>query len=493
MTRNQSNRTVTFGLALVVLTAALAIRLHGLDAKPLWNDEAWSVDISRLAAHGTIRMVQQDYHPPLYYLTLNAWQKLGAGVFWSRLPSALFGSVACLLVFMTGVVLAGPDLGLAAGLVLATAPLQVEWSQAARGYAELNFAVALALLGAARILAFAKPPPIWSWVAYVGGAAMALWIHNLAAFFVLSVNLAALVHWAYALRCNRHFALRWIAAQLTIVALFLPWVPSLLVQIGHLSAAKHFFASTWATYYTDLETVYGVSHLWTLAPVALAVVGGLAACGLVANSLAGGGRRLLAVVVLAPLIISASLFAAGQIFFGVLIGKLVWLGVPYSLAAGAGVLAVVTEARRGRLGLAGAGLLLIAAAAVLQVQGLRNLFASPNPAWDQAAMLTRQQVETGDVVMDDPAEPAHAYNYYCAQLGVDLPHVYPPDGDQSELLRWLTRYHRVWVPVPVPAQDNLLPKAVTVSENAAIGVRRSSYRSVDLYLLSVGDRKDHTP
>ena len=40
---------------------------------------------------------------------------------------------------------------------------------------------------------------------------------------------------------------------------------------------------------------------------------------------------------LSPLLVSGILFAAGSEFFGVVISKLVWLGVPYSFMVGAGV------------------------------------------------------------------------------------------------------------------------------------------------------------
>lgn len=482
--------------ALLVAATAVVVSLHGIGDKPLWNDEAWSIANAGARLSDTVDAIRHDYHPPLYYVTLNLWMRLGADAAWARSLSALFAVAATLTVFRIGSILAGPMLGFVSGLVLATAPLLVEWSQVARGYAELDFAVALALLGASRLLArpLSDPVPAWSWLAYIVGAAMALWIHNLAAFFLVGVNLAALARWSLGWRCDRRFAIRWVAAQLAIVALYLPWVPSLLAQVGNLGTAKHFLSATWESYRLDIVTHYGVSSLWTLGPPSLAVAGMLAAWGLSRRQLASGGTLLLSVVLLSPPIVTAVLFSVGIAFFGVVIGKLMWLAVPYSLAQGSGVLAAVQGLRGGFRFSACLGLLLAGAFAVLQIQGLRNLYASPNPAWDQAAEITRGMTEPGDAVMDDPTQPALAYAYYCRALGVTLPHVYPA-GTQRDLVQWMARYRRLWVPVPMPMppQDNLLPDAITAAKDAGMQVQQWPYRSLVLYLISAPGPKDRSP
>lgn len=498
--RPATQRLAACGLGGAVMLLALILRLHGLGAKPLWNDEAWSILISGTSATSTMHAVQADYHPPLYYLTLYVWQMLGDGVSWVRLLSVAFGAASVGLVFATGCLLGGLAPALAAGLVLASAPLHVEWGQVARGYAELDFAIALGLLGTVRILARSRPDPVpvGGWVAYIGGATMALYIHNLAAFFILIANIAALTQWLIAWRCERRFAYHWIGAQLVVVALYVPWVPSLLGQLGRLGAAHHFFASSWSTFIGDVATVYGVSSLWTLAPAALAVFAILAGWGLTTARMAPGGRRILAIMCVAPIMIAALPFAAGKVFFGVLIGKLVWLGVPYSLAVGCGIATLLAETRWRRPVAAAPALLLCGVAAALQLQGLRNMYQSQNPAWDLAAALTHRDAEPGDVIMDDPDNPAHAYEFYCRHLGVVLPHVYPgkdeyPAKDETGLASWLAHYHRVWIPTPVPPQENLLPQALAAADGAGLFVKKSAFRSVTLSLVSTQPLADPKP
>jgi hypothetical protein len=182
----------------------------------------------------------------------------------------------------------------------------------------------------------------------------------------------------------------------------------------------------------------------------------------------------------------------GKVFFGVIIDKIVWLGVPYSLAVGCGIVTCLRGEARIRPVRQGAGLLIVLVLAVLQFQGERNLYASTNPAWDSAAALTHSLMQPGDVIMDAPDEAAHSYNYYCRLLGIDLPHVYPAESEQTHLPQWADQYRRIWVPVPLPPQDNMLPDLPPQAERADMIVERFPFRSLTLYLVSAQPRKGQT-
>ena len=65
------------------------------------------------------------------------------------------------------------------------------------------------------------------------------------------------------------------------------------------------------------------------------------------------------------------------------------------------------------------------------------------------------------------------------------PDVYPKVDDQEKLLDWIRQYHRVWVPVPVPPQDNLLLPTIAAAEGAGLPIQKSLYRSITMYLISV--------
>ena len=145
-------RGTTWALLLSVTAAALALRLWGLGAESLWEDELAQVSL---------------YHLPLSYLVIAATELpqppldclIGAGLhrlslaesdWWVRLPAALFGAGGVFLLGWWVKRLAGGPAGVAAALLLAVCPLHLAMSQEARPYTLFFF---FALAG---VLAFAR-------------------------------------------------------------------------------------------------------------------------------------------------------------------------------------------------------------------------------------------------------------------------------------------------------------------------------------------------
>ena len=133
----------------------------------LWYDELYTAEMARAplgdlltaiaAGTGTapyLRDIPPSYNGP-YYLVVHLWLGL------TRLPAddlglrllSLTASVAAVAVLTAAVVrLAGPPVGLAAGLLAATDPLVVEYAAEARGYGLALLATAVTVLGLARWL-----------------------------------------------------------------------------------------------------------------------------------------------------------------------------------------------------------------------------------------------------------------------------------------------------------------------------------------------------
>ena len=208
--------------ALVLL--ALGLRCVGLTFQPLWWDEGWSLYFARTDLRSLLELTAVDIHPPLYYLMLHLWLGVwGSGVVAVRLLSVLIGVLTVPVVYATGRRLMGERGGLLAAFFLAIAPFHIYYSQEVRMYGLIT------LLGlAALYFALCWQPdqadgqgPIWG--GYVLAAAAALHTQYYAAFLLLGLNLMMLVRWWGAGRSLRNLA-RWLAAQVAVLALFLPWL-----------------------------------------------------------------------------------------------------------------------------------------------------------------------------------------------------------------------------------------------------------------------------
>lgn len=173
-------RTATAGL----LALAALLRLPTLGGQSLWVDEAATARVLDAGSLGTLldRVAGQESTPPLYYLLVWPWVQLAGGAEWAlRLPSALLGIAAVPVLMALGRRLGGDRAALATGVLAATNPLLIWFSQEARAYALLVLLTAASLLALLRALEepTARRAAVWGLL-----AGLALITHYFALFVV---------------------------------------------------------------------------------------------------------------------------------------------------------------------------------------------------------------------------------------------------------------------------------------------------------------------
>ena len=144
-------------VALVLIVAAVLLRLATLSHHSLWLDEAFSIRVA--TTHSAAEIWTPDFdgmHPSLYYLVLHAFLGVtGVSQVAARLPSALASIVSLVLIYFVGRHLffgaRGRVIGLTAAMLLALAPIDFWYSQEVRMYemvvmAALTFMFGLALV-----------------------------------------------------------------------------------------------------------------------------------------------------------------------------------------------------------------------------------------------------------------------------------------------------------------------------------------------------------
>lgn len=58
---------------LLTLAVGFFVRVYGLAAQSLWNDEGTSVALAQTSWSAILNAAARDIHPPLYYLLLSNW------------------------------------------------------------------------------------------------------------------------------------------------------------------------------------------------------------------------------------------------------------------------------------------------------------------------------------------------------------------------------------------------------------------------------------
>ena len=334
--------------AVFVLLLAFFLRFHLLAAQSFWNDEGNSARLSERSIPAILEGTASDIHPPLYYLALRGWRELaGETEFGLRAFSAYAGVLVVAVVLALGRnltarrqdaktpshygeekaplrpgVLALTSSAIA-GLLAALSPVLVYYSQETRMYALLAL---LAALSAWVLLVWlGGPRRPWRWmVAYTLLLAAGLYTHY---FFPAVIAAQGLVTGLWWLRgageqgsrgerergsggpsLNSYLVSRisypgwWLVMAAVAAALYLPWVPVFLRQIGQRgeAAALPAFLSESARWLALGGTVAPDEARWAVvAYVALLLLG-----------VAAGGRRS-AVPLLLALVPLGLMFVAG--------------------------------------------------------------------------------------------------------------------------------------------------------------------------------------
>lgn len=133
-----------WALLVLLFAIALGLRLYLLDQENFWIDEVIYVrDASQsprdiinytTATRARVHHVSALPHLVTHFVVSQENTEKSA-----RLPSAIFGSLETLLIFMIGYRLFSFQLGLLAALFLALSPLHLWYSQEARWYAQWSF------------------------------------------------------------------------------------------------------------------------------------------------------------------------------------------------------------------------------------------------------------------------------------------------------------------------------------------------------------------
>ncbi|HUC19794.1 MAG TPA: hypothetical protein VMA37_19115 [Acetobacteraceae bacterium] len=402
----------------LIFALALALRLHGLGAKPLWIDEIVTKQRVALPFRALLADTLSHHHTPTYFLLLSQLSP-GANAFLLRLPSAIGGAFAAAFGGMVGRALAerfgaGRAGGLMAGLMLAAAPVMVQFGQDSRPYPMELACLMLALWGLVVIACDEEAAGgswrsgLRAWSAFLIGTAGALSLIGDALPFLLAANLSAsVIACRLAGAARKRFLIRWILGQAAVLLAVAP----LYLAMSRAIDDRYMVAFAWVPPLTALRawevgaTVY-LLRIGNMVSLKL-LPGHLPGLMLLAPLLAAAGcvalRRqpaALTVMVLAILSLPVLLFLSEPARPLILPRYLLWSGGVYLVLAGVGA---AWLARRWRQ----TGTLVpVALAGVLLINLFPYYRDETIPRWDKAAAALAPALAKGaDLFLDDHGVP----------------------------------------------------------------------------------------
>lgn len=415
-----------FTLPAAIGAVALVLRVYGLGDKPFWLDEVTSLRRATATVPDLIVDSLHNTHYPSYFLLLWLVAKIGTSQWLLRLPSALCGALAASLGCVIGSKISDERSGALAGLLLAVSPFEVQFGQEARSYTLVSCLILIALYGLVRV---AQQPaaaglPLnhksavrGGWIAYVLGTATALDVLNVAIPWLVAANLGAFAIARAAGDVRPGFWRNWIAAQLVILAIWMPLVVT--VYVSHsgavLDGADWAPAETSRTLWSIIAPVYllRISSFITFDLMPAAIPGLGLAVVVVAALGAWRLRRdpaVLAVLGCAVLVLPLGLCLV-SVFVPVLVPRyFAWGAAPFFIFAGVGL------GQR-------SGIQFTVATASLCAAGLVNLAPyygyETKPRWDLLATKLAAVARPGDVVLLNSYYAYSVLSVFAARAGLD--------------------------------------------------------------------------
>lgn len=439
-----------------VFLLALALRLAGLGARPFWLDEVFTLQRVSLTPAALVLDSFQNHHMPSFFLLLRPFLQFGHPEFWLRLPSAIFGAVAVMLVFLIARRIGGRLAAMVAALILGLSPAALAFSQEARSYTLVMSLILVGLYGIVRLAQdipaaagpMRAPDARWSWAAFTLGTAAALDVLGDALPWLFAANIIAIALVAQA-PGRGGFLRNMLRADLAIALLTAPFYLMLelhqqkgfaqtLAWIPPLDSTRiwYSFGSVYFMHLADSVTF----HLIDMpVPGLIWVIDAGLAIAVAAAAWRLRRRPAMLAVLGISFVFLPILFTAISFWQPILLPRyILWSSAPFAILAGIGAAGLLEDCTPRQRALA------VTAAAMLLLTNLLPYYrAETKPRWDIAAQMLAQEVAPGDVV--------YLHDFYAGKL---LQTYLPADkqavvlndsqGDLDHAAQAISQGKRVW-------------------------------------------------
>ncbi len=401
----------------------------GLGKPSLWIDEVHSFEFAALPSAWLVLLnaAARDAYPPLYFLLLHGWLKLGSGEIWLRMFSVLVHLASIPLIYLVGARVASRKAGVLAAALLAVSPFHLTFAREARMYSLLGFFSLLSMWGLLVYVREKSRRGFWTFT--LAGLAL-LYTHFIGALLILAQ--ACWLLWGTRRRALRPVFMKW-AVVLSFG--FLPWAPfflkALVVTHGYGSEAAPPLLLYW---FVGTVGAGFAKASWVLA-AAFATVAVLAWAGLRAMP-AGPGRNLMIIWAFLPPLLELFANLVGKPVFGartLIVSTPAWLLI---IAHGLATPPMIRTA---------IGSVLIGGLAVLSYAHLLTHGLAAAPAHREALTHILKHARSRDAIVHSSTATYHPlHEYYIPRSGSRIKdYLIEPHGEfrGGKLGRW---FRTVW-------------------------------------------------
>lgn len=225
---------------LAILLIGSFLRIYRLNFKGLWLDEiltiipAKSNTISGVLASTSVYNIS----PPLDFIIVHFFLQFGNNDFITRLPSALFGILSIVLIFIVAKSLFGTKEGMISALLLSIAPMHIWYSQEARMYSLFVFLSLLSILFFYKAIVADEKK---MWYGFIISTTLNIYTHYFAFFMILTyfiflciLTLKSKFYATEKISSSKAYKTTLLHFSYSILVIFLLFIPQLHTFLSHI-------------------------------------------------------------------------------------------------------------------------------------------------------------------------------------------------------------------------------------------------------------------
>lgn len=238
---------------IVPVGLGFCLRLFEITRSSIWHDEGYTMWLLRYDIPGILTRTARDVHPPGYYLIAKPWvQIFGTSVFSIRFLSLIFSVGIIYLAYKIIELLFDKRSAYWTALFVAFSPFLVRFGQEARMYGVVAFFTTLATYYFVR---YVKEKNAKYLIGYTLAMIVAMYTQYYAFFVIISLWLIYAIyttdfwklHWLRAIKtASGVFDWKWWLANISLLALYLPWFPVAYRQVTRVSGS-YWIQPEWIT------------------------------------------------------------------------------------------------------------------------------------------------------------------------------------------------------------------------------------------------------
>lgn len=248
---------------ILIILSGFFLRFFHLGRHSLWCDELLAISLGKHSIGWIVEYITyKDAHPPLFYIMVHYWMKLGESEFFLRILPLIFGVLCIPFAYLLGKKFKDEKTGILLSLFLSLSPSYILWSQILKSYTFFTFLTILSFISFFNLLDNQKK-----------GWFVSLFLTDTLILYTHNFGFIAILIQIFSLLILRRLNKKFIFCFMAILIFYIPWLLRIPYQfkftLGVRRPIPSFFRFPYTLFYFFLGETINPFNFKILIPIFL--------------------------------------------------------------------------------------------------------------------------------------------------------------------------------------------------------------------------------